>query len=353
MERNDLNQGDLGCCHGHETTFFLNKCARLFLKQVVVSCPPEFYDSMLCPLLEPLFTYMLQRLNIRWQIINQRGSDSGEEDEVCEENQVTQEMLEEQLVRLVTREVLDLLTHACILKKVPEPSGNKEEGDGVEEEMMSTESPATAVPSTQMSGELTELGKCLLKHEEIYMTLLNISFTSLSWKDTTNCHRTASMVCWTLLRQVVGRNLLPDAVIWFYTGVLKGLQMHGQHEVCNFTLTQLALLIYDNLRPRYVELRGVMFQVPDINVEALDQYDQRLLDPNSLPKLGEKKRKDLFKKLIAGAVGKALGQQFKKEIHIRNLPSLYKKPKTEKKDILETCEAGTLEALFSPTQDDV
>ena len=37
---------------------------------------------------------------------------SGEEEEeaVCEESQVTQEMLEEQLVRLVTREVLDLLS---------------------------------------------------------------------------------------------------------------------------------------------------------------------------------------------------------------------------------------------------
>lgn len=34
------------------------------------------------------------------------------------------------------------------------------------------------------------------------MTLLTLSFTSLSWKDTTNCHRTASVVCWTLLRQV-------------------------------------------------------------------------------------------------------------------------------------------------------
>lgn len=34
------------------------------------------------------------------------------------------------------------------------------------------------------------------------MTLLTISFTSLSWKDTSICQRTASLVCWTLLRQV-------------------------------------------------------------------------------------------------------------------------------------------------------
>ncbi|XP_010887303.2 exportin-5 isoform X1 [Esox lucius] len=331
----------------------LRPMLRVFMKQLVVSCPPEYYDSLLCPLLGPLFSYMQQRLNMRWQIINQRSTDSGEEDEACEENQVTQEMLEEQLVRLVTREVLDLLTRACILKKIPEPAGNKEDVDGVEEEMMSTESPALTAAPTQGTGELTELGKCLVKHEDIYMTLLTISFSSLSWKDTSNCHRTASMVCWTLLRQVVGENLLPDAVIWFYTSVLKGLQMHGQHEVCNSALTQLALFIYDNLRPRNVELRAVMTQIPGVSVEALDQYDQQLLDPNSLPRLGEKKRKDQFKKLLAGTVGKALGQQFKKEVHIRNLPSLFKKSKPEKRDILETCETGTLTALFSQTQDDI
>ncbi|KAK6328507.1 hypothetical protein J4Q44_G00004850 [Coregonus suidteri] len=327
---------------------FLNVCVRVFLKQLVVSCPQECYDSLLCPLLGPLFAYMLQRLHLRWQIINQRSTVSGEEDESCEENQ---EMLEEQLVRLLTREVLDLLTHACIMKKVPEPAGNKEDVD--EEEMMSTESQAVAASPAQPTGELTELGKCLLKHEDIYMTLLTISFTSLSWKDTSNCHRTASIVCWTLLRQVVGGNLLPEAVTWFYTSVLKGLQMHGQHEICNSALTQLALLMYENLRPRYMELRDVMTQIPDINLEALDQYDQRLLEPSSAQRLGEKKRKDQFKKLIAGTVGKALGQQFKKEVHIRNLPSLFKKPKPEKRDILETSESGALAALFSPVLDGI
>lgn len=47
--------------------------------------------------------------------------------------------------------------------------------------------------------------------------------------------------------QVVGGNLLREAVIWFFTSVLRGLQIHGQHEVCNSTLSQLAMLIYENL----------------------------------------------------------------------------------------------------------
>lgn len=47
--------------------------------------------------------------------------------------------------------------------------------------------------------------------------------------------------------QVVRGNLLPEAVTWFFTSVLKALQVHGEHQVCHNTLTQLAMLIYENL----------------------------------------------------------------------------------------------------------
>uniref|UniRef100_A0A3B5M0D3 Exportin-5 n=1 Tax=Xiphophorus couchianus TaxID=32473 RepID=A0A3B5M0D3_9TELE len=301
----------------------LRHFVRLFLKQLVISCPPEYHDSLLRPLLGPLFTYMLfkyyhsKRLNIKWQLINQRTSQV-----VYEDCAVTQEMLEEQLVRLLTREVLDLLNVVMELAQV--------------------------ASSPQPTEELSELGKCLMKHENVYMSLLTLSFTSLSWKDTTNCHRTASMVCWNLLRQVVAGNLLTEAVTWFYTSVLRALQVHGQHEACNTPLCNLAMLIYENLRPRYIELRAVMTQIPNISTEALDLYDQRLVDPNA-QKVGEKKRRDQFKKLLAGTIGKALCQQFRKEVHIRNLPSLFKKPKPDK-DIVETEQLG-LAALFSSEND--
>ncbi|KAM3606596.1 uncharacterized protein V6R79_019308 [Siganus canaliculatus] len=325
--------------------YTVDRLAAEIAGSVFVSLDHEHYDSLLCPLLGPLFAYMQQRLTVKWQVINQRTSANGEDEEeevVCQESQVTQEMLEEQLVRLLTREVLDLLSVSCISKKVPESAANKEELE-VEEDMMMD--PGQTTSPAQPTEELTELGKCLMKHENLYMTLLTLSFTSLSWKDATNCHRTASMVCWTLLRQVVGGNLLPEAVTWFYTSVLRALQVHGQHEVCNSTLSQLSMLIYENLRPRYMELRTVMTQIPNINMEALDQFDHRLMEPNS-QKVSEKKRREQFKKLIAGTVGKALCQQFRKEVHIRNLPSLFKKPKPDK-DILNSDALG-LAVLFSP-----
>ncbi|TNM99958.1 hypothetical protein fugu_012991 [Takifugu bimaculatus] len=316
--------------------------ARELASSAFVNLDHEYYDSVLCPLLGPMFAYMLQRLNVKWQVINQRTSVNDDEEEViCQESEVTKEMLDEYLVRLVTRELLDFVSVSCIARKVQEPAGNKEE---VEDEDMVMDSEQVA-PAGHSTENLTELGKCLLKHENIYMTLLTLSFTSLSWKDTTNCHRTASMVCWALLQQVVGGSLLPEAVTWFFTSVLRGLQFHGQHETCNATLSYLAMLIYDNLRPRFVELRAVMAQIPNISVEALDQYDHRLIDPNA-QKVGEKRRKDQFKKLIAGTVEKALCQQFRKEVHVRNLPSLFKKQKMDK-DIMSS-EAIFLTDLFYP-----
>ncbi|KAF5895633.1 exportin-5 isoform X2, partial [Clarias magur] len=272
----------------------------------------DVYDS-------PVYKSALERLQgFFCTLYDNCGPD---DDEAYEENQVSQEMLEDRLVRLATREVMDLLSASCISRKLPESAANREDADG-DEEMMTTDS--SQLNASHTSDELTELGKCLLKHEDIYMNLLAISFNSLSWRDTTNCQRAATLICWTLLRQVVGANLLQDAVTWLYTRVLSGLQMHGQHEGCNAALTQLALLIYDALRPQYAELRSIMNQIPNVQPDLLEQFDQKTINPAS-QKVGEKKRKDQFKKLIAGAVGKPLGQQFKKEVHIRNLPSLFKK----------------------------
>uniref|UniRef100_A0A673H8S2 Exportin-5 n=1 Tax=Sinocyclocheilus rhinocerous TaxID=307959 RepID=A0A673H8S2_9TELE len=251
---------------------------RLRPLQLVMSCPHDYYDSLLNPLLGPLFTYLLQVTLTSYTI---SGSIAQEEDEAYEENHVTQEVVEEQLLRLVTREVMDLLS------KLP-----------------------------------------------LY---------------TINCQRCASVLCWTLLKQVLGCNLLPDAVTWLYTSVLKGLQMHGQHEGCNAALTQLALLIYESLRPRYNELRFIMNQIPDIHVEALEQFDQKTIQ-STVSKAGEKKKREQFKRLIAGTVGKPLGQQFKKEVHIRNLPSLFKKPKPTR-DILENTDTAGLITLFSSDHD--
>ncbi|KAJ7340919.1 hypothetical protein JRQ81_004206 [Phrynocephalus forsythii] len=319
----------------------LRPMLRVFVKPLVLSCPSEHYETLICPILGPLFTYLHMRLSQKWQVINQRSLLCSDED-TAEDNPESQEMLEEQLVRLLTREVMDLIAVCCVSKKGVEQN-SPVTGDGDDEEMMSTEVPP---PS---SSELTELGKCLMKQENICSALLITAFTSLSWKDTLSCQRTTTHLCWPLLKQVLTRNsMIAEAVTWFFTSVLKGLQVHGQHDGCMAALVHLAFQIYEALRPRYAELKAVMEQIPEIQKESLEQFDSKLLNV-TLQKVTDKRRKDNFKRLIAGCIGKPLGEQFRKEVHIRNLPSLFKKVKPSiESDTLDNPEDGALIALFEP-----
>ncbi|XP_012874543.1 PREDICTED: exportin-5 [Dipodomys ordii] len=317
----------------------LRPMLRVFVKPLVLFCPPEHYEALVPPILGPLFTYLHMRLSQKWQVINQR-SQLGGEDEPTEENPESQEMLEEQLVRMLTREVMDLITVCCVSKKSADHS-TAPPADGDDEEMMATE--VTPPPVA----ELTELGKCLMKHEDVCTAMLITAFNSLAWKDTLSCQRTTTQLCWPLLKQVLTGTLLAEAVTWLFTSVLKGLQMHGQHDGCMASLVHLAFQIYETLRPRYIEIRAVMEQIPEIQKDALDQFDSKLLNP-SLQKAADKRRKDHFKRLIAGCIGKPLGEQFRKEVHIKNLPSLFKKAKPMQETEVLDSDGGSLATIFEP-----
>ncbi|XP_008956992.2 exportin-5 [Gorilla gorilla gorilla] len=317
----------------------LRPMLRVFVKPLVLFCPPEHYEALVSPILGPLFTYLHMRLSQKWQVINQRSLLCGE-DEAADENPESQEMLEEQLVRMLTREVMDLITVCCVSKKGADHS-SAPPADGDDEEMMATE----VTPSAM--AELTDLGKCLMKHEDVCTALLITAFNSLAWKDTLSCQRTTSQLCWPLLKQVLSGTLLADAVTWLFTSVLKGLQMHGQHDGCMASLVHLAFQIYEALRPRYLEIRAVMEQIPEIQKDSLDQFDCKLLNP-SLQKVADKRRKDQFKRLIAGCIGKPLGEQFRKEVHIKNLPSLFKKTKPMLETEVLDNDGGGLATIFEP-----
>ncbi|XP_037698709.1 exportin-5 isoform X4 [Choloepus didactylus] len=317
----------------------LRPMLRVFVKPLVLFCPPEHYEALVSPILGPLFTYLHMRLSQKWQVINQRSLLCGE-DETADENPESQEMLEEHLVRMLTREVMDLITVCCVSKKGADHS-TAPPADGEDEEIMATE----VTPSAM--AELTELGKCLMKHEDVCTALLITAFNSLAWKDTLSCQRTTTQLCWPLLKQVLSGTLLTDAVTWLFTSVLKGLQTHGQHDGCMASLVHLAFQIYEALRPRYLEIRAVMEQIPEIQKDSLDQFDCKLLNP-SLQKVADKRRKDQFKRLIAGCIGKPLGEQFRKEVHIKNLPSLFKKTKPVLETEVLDSEEGGLATIFEP-----
>ncbi|XP_075719893.1 LOW QUALITY PROTEIN: exportin-5 [Rhinoderma darwinii] len=277
------------CNLNHMPDFRLRPMLRLFVKPLILSCPLDKYESLLNPILGPLLSFLHQRLSQKWLM---------SEEDYTELNTESTEILEVELVRLLTREMVDLIIISCVAKKTADaPSCNTPSVDEAEdEEMMSVD--AAAVGSL----ELTELGKFLMSHEEVATALLVSAYSPLVWMDTPACQRAASQLCWPLLKQMVSTSLPSEAAICFFTNVLRGLQIHGQHEACNTFLVSLAYQIYGALRPQVPELRVVMEQVPDIHCDSLQQFDSRLMYPTQ--KQGEKRRKDHFRRLISGCIGK-------------------------------------------------
>lgn len=103
---------------------------RIFLKPFVYSCPPVFYDTVLLPVLAHIAPFMLNRLTVRWKYIQelyQKGelTEDGENDD-------TQEVVEDMLNRLLTREYLDVIKVALVgsVGSVTTPVGDANGGNG-------------------------------------------------------------------------------------------------------------------------------------------------------------------------------------------------------------------------------
>lgn len=103
------------------------------------------------------------------------------------------------------------------------------------------------------------------------------------------------------------RRLLPALIINHDQALSPFLWGQG---ICYMAISVLAKLSIDYhlcylKRPRYAELKAVMEQIPEIQKESLEQFDSKLLNP-TLQKVADKRRKENFKRLIAGCIGVSL-----------------------------------------------
>ena len=113
----------------------------------------------------------------------------------------------------------------------------------------------------------------------------------------------------------------------------------------SIALNQLSIQAYEQLRPKHAVVLDVLGQVPGINIDDLKKFDARVLQLASMKsaesksdcKGGDRALKTMFKKLTGQFVGKDVAQRFKKEVIIKNLPTLkLLKPKYQTPSLDET-----------------
>ncbi|XP_033640937.1 exportin-5-like [Asterias rubens] len=195
--------------------------------------------------------------------------------------------------------------------------------------------------------QLSELGKKMLQQESLCKSMVLSIYTAFLWNDTQTCIKTLN-ICWPIFLQIVERTLLPCAANWLFTCLLQGLQIHGQHEACMAWLIQRTFQHYEILRPKFDTLREVMLQIPGVTMESLEIFDRRFVFSSDTRKTtSDKSRRDHFKKLISGIIGKHIGQKFKREVIIKNLEPLNKPLKNRDTVGPEVDDDLALVALFA------
>ncbi|XP_078000928.1 exportin-5-like [Glandiceps talaboti] len=322
----------------HIPDFRLRPIIRVFLRSFIQHCPNECHSTVLIPILSHMCSFMISKLIAKWDVIHKRHEASGASED-AEDDLESQEVLEDQVTRLLTRDYMDLVAVMFKMGRTAESSSSMEMGD---------EEAETVVTLNDDKASISELGKCLLEDQSLCQTLLLSMFSALSWADTTTCMKAVN-ICKLLLPQVISKPLQPDEAGQLLIMILRGLQVHGQHDTCQSALVGLAYEAYDGMRPQHSEITSILQQIPGCTDDAIHKFDDRFIFMTTPCKpAGEKKRKDSFKKLISGVIGQPLGHQFKREVHIRNLPTLFKPSKKKPPLPLDTPSADIgLVALFS------
>lgn len=296
------------------TLLHLKHLIRNFLRPFFINCPPKAYDELI-KLLAVFCPFMLQKLNTVWDKFKLKYGTSMQYDGQMTENE---EILEDQLNRVLTKEYMCFLECLLTQSYTSPVKENKMESDQRE-------------PSNVNSYKIvTELGLKIIQAESVRVVFICTVFDSLRWLDTT-ANNKASVLAGIVFHLIIKEKLLrevPEAD-YLVQSVLYSLQEFGEHEANLSLLLNLGVSIYEGLRNLYPAVRSKLMTFVNCSEESILKLDDIL--NKTMPKAKkEKQKKDAFKNIIQNIIGRNIGQRHKKNIEIKNLPSLIRlKTKTE------------------------
>ncbi|XP_063635892.1 exportin-5 [Cydia splendana] len=316
---------------------WLRPIARHALKPLLLHCPPAHYADLALPLLDHHAPFMLVHLSQRWEYIASLYESGKLEEEGSNESQ---EVLEDMLVRHLTREHLEVLKVSLVDGGVS-PEVVTGAGD------MEDDSPPPA--STQRAPEqVSELGAMVLASPRAGPAVLHTVLRALTWPDSTSSLR-ATALAWPALRAALDAGLVGDAeASGALAAVLQALRAHGQHDANQAALLALAVQAYETLRPRFPHVAGVLRAIPDVDAHDLRRLDEKLAPGNAKQNKIDKTKRDLFKKITARLIGRNVGQLFKKEVYILDLPHMSSARREPPRSALDAPGGAGLPGLFAP-----
>lgn len=323
----------------------LRPIIRVFLKPFVNACPPAFYDTLLLPIFSHLTPILYSRLTTRWAYITSLYESGQLNNEDQTNNTDTAEVIEDMLNRSLTREYLNVLKIALIGDQIDQidcpvyhqnaiqqfhSHHNSIGNQGTiatndvamepDEHSMDGVTTSRAGQSSLLSDIISDLGGKLIRNSLTSNYILMTILSALYWNDG-SCNLKAVKMVAPVLRLLHAEKLMDaNKAVNAFTAVLRGLQVHGQHDTNQSSLITLGVQTYELLRLDFPCLREILLSLPNVNVADVNKFDEKttvaLLKGNKV----DKTKKDIFKKLTSPLIGCSINQLFRHEIKIVNLP---------------------------------
>ncbi|XP_060800785.1 exportin-5 [Amyelois transitella] len=314
---------------------WLRPILRNALKPLLGHCPPAHRADVALPLHEHVAPCMLMHLSQRWDYITSLYESGKLEEEGGSESQ---EVLEDIMVRHLTREYLEVLKISLVDSPlIAESLANTNEA-GMEEDPLP--------PNVRQPDTVSELGAALLQNPVAGPAILHTVLRALVWNDSISSLRACALALPLLRGALAAGRVGAGEAGGALAAALAALRTHGQHDANQAALLALALQAYEILRPRFPGVANLLREIPDVDEHDLQRLDDKLCAQAGKPSKIDKSKRDLFKKITAKLIGRNVGQLFRKEVFILNLPAM--PPAKEKpRSAVDAPEGAGLEGLFA------
>ncbi|CAH0721476.1 unnamed protein product, partial [Brenthis ino] len=311
---------------------WLRRVLRAALRPLLAHCPPAHYRDVALPLVQHLAPLMLVHLNQRWEYVTSLYESGKLEEEGGSESQ---EVLEDILVRHLSRDHLDLLK-VCLV-----------EGAAIATETPTEMEDESAPAPGRAPEQVSELGAIILADSISGPAVLHTILRALTWNDSTTSLRACALALPALRAALDAPGVLgAGEASGALAAVLHALRLHGQHDANQAALLALAVQTYEALRPRFPGIVAVLRAIPDVDAHDLQRLDEKLTSNTAKPAKIDKGKRELFKKITSRLIGRSVGQLFKKEVFILDLPTMHI-PKDKPRSALDSADGAALEGLFS------
>jgi len=313
---------------------------RLFMKSLINKCPKSCFGSVLAPVLSQFCPYMLDRLTKKWEQLKL----ARESPTFDENNTDSQEVIDDVLGRQITREWMD------IIKAILTSGGGSDLSQSTATNLTGSSESLNKGEKNSHMLNLSELGNLVLRDDSLGQCLTLTLLRALNWPDSHSSARASALLELIMPSLASSEQISGADVEQVMFAILQALHTMGQNEMNSIALNQLSIQAYEQLRPKHAIVLDVLGQVPGINIDDLKKFDARVMTlasmksaantdskPDSKPYSGDRALKSMFKKLTGQFVGKDVAQRFKKEVVIKNLPTLkLLKPKYQTPSLDET-----------------